>query len=669
MARIPEYTRQVFLDRSQPGNIEAAASIPLAKARSIEQTAERVGQATDVFLKQKKVERQLKAQEVYNSFEREMITKLNEDRNSRMTNPTGFTKDFDSYINKRQEELEAKYADAIDQQYFRQIMDRDRNSYFAKNTDWENSIRGQNVFVGTEQTLDQMNSNFAMSNPDFNSFKEHSEKLRNYVNEVGANVFSPEDSHKLMTYGVDGAASQFMEYKLANDPESLKRVMRYGTGSKEGLIEFVMNDLEGGGRIVSDGDGKAKYGINTAYNDVDLTSLTEEKAKEIYRTKYWDERLNKFDPAFRAVAFDALVQHGNDKNTWRMIDIADGDPYSLIAMRQNYYKELISKDPEKYGKNEKGWQNRMEKLTGFIKTMEGGGADFIKQTSLINPKIIGSTLDKLDNAIEQKKRVDAARLAEANEASEVEKIVNQQELLDRIESDESTTEEKMLDINKHELSGLINQEFAADARRYLESKEKINAITKNDTMADIVTRMYDLNSMADMNEKDYLRGVQNLRQEIMRKRAAGELSRDDEDKLSNQIKTLMSNKVSDATQTLSLSFGDARKVIDTALPPDLRGVATRKLFYKVDEESQKNPNMTREEQKALYTEHAAAIVDEINQERRAKALKVLDKKTPAEDDETALFLKAKGYSMDDVKETAKKYGLTEKQVIDRIKAK
>ncbi|MEX0827605.1 MAG: glycosyl hydrolase 108 family protein, partial [Haliea sp.] len=399
------------------------------RAREINRTSERVGEATDVFLKQKKVEKQLKAQEVYNGFEREMITKLNDDRNSRMTNPTGFTKDFDGYISKRQEELETEHADKIDQQYFRQIMERDRNSYFAKNTDWENGIRGQNVFVGTEQTLDQMNSNFAMSNPDFNTFKDHSEKVRNYVNEVGKNVFSPEDSHKLAAYGFDGAASQFMDYKLQTDPESLKQVMRYGTGNKEGLIDFVMNDLEGGGKVVSDGNGTAKYGINSEHNKgVDVKALTEDKAKEIYRSKYWDARLDKFDPAFRAVAFDALVQHGNDKDTWRMIDVADGDPYSLIAMRQNYYKTLAEQNPEKNAKNLKGWENRMAKLTGFVKTMEGGGSDFIKQTSLIDPKIIGGTLDKLDTAIAQKKRLDAAHAKEATEASEVEQIVNQQEM-------------------------------------------------------------------------------------------------------------------------------------------------------------------------------------------------------------------------------------------------
>ncbi len=284
----------------------------------------------------------------------------------------------------------------------------------------------------------------------------------------------------------------------------------------------------------------------------------------------------------------------------------------------------------------------------------------------MNPKIIGDTLGKLDTAIAQKKRLDAAAAKEATETSEVEQLANQHELMDRIESNDVTTDDKMLDINKQELTGTINQEFAADARRYLESKEKINAITNSNKMADIVTRMYDLNSMADMNEKDYLIGVQNIRQEIMQKRAKGELSRDDEEKLSNQIKTLMSNKVSDATQNVSLSFGDARKVIDHALPPDLRGVATRKLFYKVDEEMQKNPDLTRDQQKALYSEHAMEIVDEINKERRTKALATVAAPVVADDRES--FLKTVGYTMDDVKETAKNHGVTEAVVIQQLRA-
>ena len=131
--------------------------------------------------------------------------------------------------------------------------------------------------------------------------------------------------------------------------------------AKDALIDYVMHDIEGGSKYVKDGCGYAKYGINSCYNpDVNVKKLTARKAAKIYVTRYWDERLDSYPPAFQLVAFDALVNHGNDDNTWQMIKAAKASPSKLIKLRKAYYSTLAN-----YKKNKIAWSNRLAKLASY----------------------------------------------------------------------------------------------------------------------------------------------------------------------------------------------------------------------------------------------------------------------------------------------------------------
>ena len=52
-------------------------------------------------------------------------------------------------------------------------------------------------------------------------------------------------------------------------------------------------DFEGGSRVTNDPDdpgGLTKYGLSQKYNpDLDIATLTEAQAKEIYKERYWDK--------------------------------------------------------------------------------------------------------------------------------------------------------------------------------------------------------------------------------------------------------------------------------------------------------------------------------------------------------------------------------------------
>lgn len=280
-------------------------------------------------------------------------------------------------------------------------------------------------------------------------------------------------------------------------------------------------------------------------------------------------------------------------------------------------------------------------------------------------------LDKFMKAADSQIKSDEAQrkkdLIASREAAIEVQIQNEGEMMDLFADPEISYDQKTLELNKMDLNGLIRDEFAVEARRYLKSEKEINAATNSQAMAEIVTRMYDLNSIADSDPEGYLEGINSVRNDILGRRADGELDREDEIKLNQQMKSLMSAKVSDATNIVALSFGEARKMIENQVPPELRGDAIRKLFYATEEDRIKaeGDKDKRAGLKAAYKAQARQIIDEVNFERRSKTVeKVIDFQ---KEDDTEEFLKSKGYTMDDVRETAKNHGITEDQVIERLR--
>jgi hypothetical protein len=106
-----------------------------------------------------------------------------------------------------------------------------------------------------------------------------------------------------------------------------------------------------GGYVANDaGKGETNLGINkTANPDVDIKGLTPEKAKAIYKERYWNAiGADSLPPEMRAVAFDAAVNHGPSKAN-KMLAEAGGSPEKFIELRKAEYARLIRENPEKYG--------------------------------------------------------------------------------------------------------------------------------------------------------------------------------------------------------------------------------------------------------------------------------------------------------------------------------
>jgi hypothetical protein len=153
-------------------------------------------------------------------------------------------------------------------------------------------------------------------------------------------------------------------------------VPRYNKGGT--LFDTAFNrTLRYEGGYTEDTGGPTMYGISQRANpDIDVKSLTPEKAKKIYKERYWDaisgDKLANISPALAQVAFDTAVNQGVDKAK-QFVEQSGGDPKKILELRGQHYASLVKNDPDKYGKYQAGWNNRLADLaTSVIPSAQAG---------------------------------------------------------------------------------------------------------------------------------------------------------------------------------------------------------------------------------------------------------------------------------------------------------
>lgn len=127
-------------------------------------------------------------------------------------------------------------------------------------------------------------------------------------------------------------------------------------------IQFVMNNLEGGGKLTTDSNGApVRYGINQAANpDVDLKKLTPDSAQAVYRDRYW----NKIDgdnlpKEMQLPAISFAANAGTDQAN-KLIAQSGGDVNKFMDAQKDFYNNL-GQNP-KYAPQLSGWMDRLNKV-------------------------------------------------------------------------------------------------------------------------------------------------------------------------------------------------------------------------------------------------------------------------------------------------------------------
>jgi hypothetical protein len=193
------------------------------------------------------------------------------------------------------------------------------------------------------------------------------------------------------------------------------------TGSGQGStadFDSIITDIIGreGGPTVVENDGgtgaPAKYGINQAKNPtVDVRNLTEAKAREIYRSEYWDKiNADQIAPGMRATAVDAAVNQGVEW-TKQALTEAGGDVDKFNQLREARYHAVAASDPDK-AQFLPQWLSRLE----AVKTGGGGaGAPMLPQVQPLSDEQIVSAKPALEGwqYLDWKEKVAVVRSTEA----------------------------------------------------------------------------------------------------------------------------------------------------------------------------------------------------------------------------------------------------------------
>lgn len=144
-------------------------------------------------------------------------------------------------------------------------------------------------------------------------------------------------------------------------------------GGFESAVTFTLKH-EGGLNPRDSNGAPAKFGINKAANpDVNLDTLTQQGAKDIYRERYWKaiggDKIAATNPTLATMAFDTAVIAGPARANEFLAKAGD-DPAKFMELREQFLAGLVRRDRTKFGPYEGAWGRRNAELREMI----GAGA-------------------------------------------------------------------------------------------------------------------------------------------------------------------------------------------------------------------------------------------------------------------------------------------------------
>lgn len=236
---------------------------------------------------------------------------------------------------------------------------------------------------------------------------------------------------------------------------------------------------------------------------------------------------------------------------------------------------------------------------------------------------------------------------------------------------DGTYDEKLQYINNMEFSGDISSAFAIKARRAIRQfkPEAEKRISDAQSMADILQRVYDLNE-GSSDSTEYLNGIRAIRQSVVDLHSDGDLTTKDAVSLNNQINTATRARIAEATADVGYKFSDAKSYFKTALPPEYQNEAIRDMFYSTQDLNLQGKS--EKEIKQIYRQKAIEVSENILKNSRLSAERAYkDIQTQSDDKFIADLAAQRGRDPEtiskDIDETAKKYGLSREQVINKLR--
>lgn len=150
-------------------------------------------------------------------------------------------------------------------------------------------------------------------------------------------------------------------------PQSARRL------DPQAFFEAFTVPHEGAAYVIDSNGAGVKYGINAAYNpSVDVKNLTKAGAAKIFAKNYFQKSgADKLPPALAAVYVDTFYL--NEREAGRILRESGGNVDKFIQLRHDFLNGLAIKNPAKYGRYQKGWENRTNALAAFADRQGGDG--------------------------------------------------------------------------------------------------------------------------------------------------------------------------------------------------------------------------------------------------------------------------------------------------------
>lgn len=359
MARdLPQYISQLnlgSLPKVQFSNAQAETTQAISKELG----------AIGAGMQQKSVEMDALNAEV------ELKTKLMELHRQHPDNPEAFRSSYDGFkkgffTKYKNPELQAK-TDLIALPYLDRVTEQ-----YNKNLDSAHELAENKYIKTTISSTRDIVKNINSPIPEHR--KAALDALNATANDV-ANVAASKNSDGSFRRSPEQQMAILGDYQseivLSLPPEQRLEALGFTGGGFEKSMQTVWKnevDLRNPDKVISDGNGLAKYGINTAANpDVDIEKLTPDEAVKIYKERYWDAYgIDSLPANTQSIVFDGVVNHGSDFSRKLVKAAKEGAaPSELLEMRRAEYERLANADPKKYGGSLRGWENRLAKLSHF----------------------------------------------------------------------------------------------------------------------------------------------------------------------------------------------------------------------------------------------------------------------------------------------------------------
>ena len=325
------------------------------------------------------------AAKTFGEVQNEFVSLLQTEKETAQPGAKDFTPTFTSKLQARRDEILANETDPYARKFLEQsinqlgvTLSRDALSFEAT------EMRGNrinDVKTGIENIASSL-----VQNPN-------SVLAKNAFGQIKANIDSmqllPKEKRELEDYARTKFGEAYVGALAVKNPRALVGMaggVIEGTkltpsNVRDATVEFILKE-EGSEYVADDaGAGEAKFGIVAKFNPgVDVKNLTREQAAQIYREKYWSAvDGDNLTPAIAAVMADTAVNMGAGKAK-ELLQQSGGDIGKFLDLRREHYKTLIANDPAKYGKFEKGWMSRVDRLESFVSSQEVTNAPTVDLT-------------------------------------------------------------------------------------------------------------------------------------------------------------------------------------------------------------------------------------------------------------------------------------------------